>query len=67
GVLKAGSHVIDHWSLTSLHIPRGDNVEIMAATLPTIPHTGTLERYTSVHAALNVIMPTQQSDTLLIV
>ena len=67
GVLKEVSHVIDHWSLTSLHIPRGDNVENMAAALQTIPHTGTHERYNSVHDALNVIMPTQQSDTLLIV
>jgi dihydrofolate synthase/folylpolyglutamate synthase len=39
----------------------------MAAALQTIPHTGTHERYNSVHEALNVIMPTQQSDTLLIV
>ena len=67
GVLKEVSHVIDHWSLTSLHIPRGDNVENMAAALQTIPHTGTHKRYDSVHEALNVIMPTQQSDTLLIV
>ncbi|MCP4059399.1 MAG: bifunctional tetrahydrofolate synthase/dihydrofolate synthase [Pseudoalteromonas sp.] len=67
GVLKEVSHVIDQWSLTSLHIPRGDNVENMAAALQTIPHTGTHERYNSVHEALNVIMPTQQSDTLLIV
>lgn len=67
GVLKEVEHVIDQWSLASLHIPRGDSVENMAIALQTIPHKGTHQGYNSIHDALNVIMPAQQSNTLLIV
>ena len=67
GVLKEVSHLVDQWSLASLNGPRGDSASNLQNALQSIPHNDIKHSYNSVAAALDVILPTQQNDTVLIV
>ena len=67
GVFKEVSHLVDEWSLASLSGPRGDTASNLQNALHELSHHNTINSYDSVAQALNVILPEQQSDTMLII
>ena len=67
GVLKEVSHLVDEWSLASLSGPRGDTASNLQNALQELSHHNAINSYDSVAQALNVILPEQQSDTMLII
>jgi dihydrofolate synthase / folylpolyglutamate synthase len=67
GVLQEVSHLVDQWSLASLHGPRGDSAINLLNALQSIAHNDFKHSYDSVAHALDVILPKQQDDTVLII
>jgi dihydrofolate synthase / folylpolyglutamate synthase len=67
GVLKEVSHLVYEWSLASLDGPRGDSATNLQNALQSIPHNNIKHSYDSVAHALDVILPKQQNDTVLII
>ena len=67
GVLKEASDVVDEWSFASLEGPRGDSAANLHQALLSIPNSYFKQGYNSVEAALDIILPNQPSNTLLIV
>jgi dihydrofolate synthase/folylpolyglutamate synthase len=67
GVLREVSHLVDEWSLAGLEGPRGDSADNLKNALRSIPHNNIKNCYNSVAQALDVILPQQQNETVLIV
>ncbi|WP_404339164.1 bifunctional tetrahydrofolate synthase/dihydrofolate synthase [Pseudoalteromonas mariniglutinosa] len=66
-VVTEVNHVIDQWSFASLSTERGEQAENLAKALTTINANHPFTNYGSVAQALDVILPTQDEKTLVII